>query len=81
VSGVLDTHESRDVFRRHVEHRTPIFGHAPPYGEVYTCPRCGWKSKGMKWVLGAEWQGEQHALVCKPRTSREAVSTHSERTA
>jgi hypothetical protein len=64
VGDVLDTNVSRSVFRRHIGHRTPLFDHAPPWGYVYTCPRCGWQSRGMKHTIGAEWQGQSHALDC-----------------
>lgn len=76
--SALDTHVSKYAIRRHIEHRTWVYEHEPPWGEVFTCPRCGWQSKGMKHRIGAEWQGEKHALVCKPRTVREDVQATSE---
>ena len=78
MSAALETNESRDVFRRSVVTSSPVWDDPPPWGEVYVCPRCGWQSKGMKHRTGAEWQGEKHALVCKPRTVREAEQASGE---
>ena len=79
--SALDTNVSRTRHSPYIAYRSPLFDEdfTDLYsGYRYTCPRCAWRSRTKKYRLGAEWQADKHALVCKPRTLREDVSSTSE---
>jgi hypothetical protein len=63
----VETNESRNRHRGAIEYVSPIWETSPDRrsGYLYTCPRCGWKSRVMKWRLGAEHEADRHALVCE----------------
>lgn len=65
MASVLKTNESRRLWRSRVRYHSVIFDDFDRHGEVYTCPRCGWKSPGMKWPEGAIHHGMKHDLECR----------------
>lgn len=65
-SRVLDTNESRNRHLADIAYAAAAWGTSPDGrdGYLYTCPRCGWLSKVMRWRLGAETQADSHAIAC-----------------
>lgn len=65
--GLLNTYESRLRHRSDIVEGDPFFdedwGHRCR-GFLYTCPRCQWQSRVMKWRIGAESQADDHQLKC-----------------
>lgn len=67
--SALDTNVSRNRHSAHTVYRSPIFDDEwadPRSGYRYTCPRCGWRSRTLKYRVGALWQADKHALECRP---------------
>lgn len=65
-SPVLETNESARRHAAHITYASVVWGTSPDGrdGYLYTCPRCSWRSRVMKWRLGAEHQADRHALEC-----------------